>query len=127
MKNTKCPEKKFCINYKGNYCEGCSFGDEITKLHKRIDRLKKQNETLTIQRNAWALTAKALTHEWISVDERLPEVGTRVVGYDYESNVRCYFITENRWWIDGGWNTAKGWGITHWMPLPEPPKMKDGE
>lgn len=64
--------------------------------------------------------------EWISVDERLPEVGTRVVGYDYESNVRCYFITEGRWWIDEGWNTAKGWGITHWMPLPEAPKMKGG-
>lgn len=64
--------------------------------------------------------------EWISVEERLPEVGTRVVGYDYESNVRCYFITEGRWWIDDGWNTAKGWGITHWMPLPEPPKGGEG-
>lgn len=60
--------------------------------------------------------------EWISVEDRLPEVGTMVVGYDYESNVRCYFITEERWWIDDGWNTAKGWGITHWMPLPPPPK-----
>lgn len=64
--------------------------------------------------------------EWISVEERLPEVGTRVVGYDYESNVRCYFITEDRWWIDEGWNTAKGWGITHWMPLPMPPKGDEG-
>ena len=64
--------------------------------------------------------------EWISVDERLPEAGTRVVGYDYESNVRCYFITGDRWWIDDGWNTARGWGITHWMPLPKAPKMKGG-
>ena len=60
--------------------------------------------------------------EWISVEEALPENGTRVVGYDYESNVHCYFISAERWWIGNGWNTAKGWGITHWMPLPEPPK-----
>ena len=64
--------------------------------------------------------------EWISVDERLPETGTRVVGHDYEGNARCYFIYQERWWIDKGWNTAKGWGITHWMPLPEAPKMKGG-
>lgn len=113
MKNTKCPEKKFCINYKDNACEGCAFGDAITKLHKRIDRLKKQNETLTIQRNAWALTAKALTPEWISVDERLPEANGACIVCRFDGYVYKTFFS-------GTFSKT----ITHWMPLPEAPKMK---
>lgn len=60
--------------------------------------------------------------EWISVEERLPEEGTRVLGYDYMGNVVCYFVYGTRYWFEDGWNSAKGWGVTHWMPLPEPPK-----
>ena len=63
MKVKKCPSRKFCFDYKDNNCDNCEFGKEFTKLHKQIDRLKKQNETLTIQRNAWALTAKAIARE----------------------------------------------------------------
>lgn len=58
MKNRKCPNHKACWDY--GSCEDCELGKQITRLHKRIDRLKKQNETLTIQRNAWALAAKAV-------------------------------------------------------------------
>ena len=72
MKNKKCPERKICASYMGNACEGCGVGDEILKLHKRIDRLKKQNETLTIQRNAWALAAKAVKKDTVrKMQERL--------------------------------------------------------
>lgn len=60
MKNRKCPSHKACLDYDNGNCENCVFGEKIIKLHKRIDRLKKQNETLTIQRNAWALAAKAV-------------------------------------------------------------------
>lgn len=58
MKVKKCTARKHCFGYKDNNCDDCDFGNEFTKLHKRIDRLKKQNETLTIQRNAWYLTAE---------------------------------------------------------------------
>lgn len=58
MKNRKCPNHKACWDY--GSCESCELGKEITRLYKRIDRLKKQNETLTIKRNAWALAAKAV-------------------------------------------------------------------
>ena len=66
-------------------------------------------------------------HRWIPVKERLPE------------NIGLYLVIENHW-LDGSpgikiakWNTA-GWftadrksreitpRVTHWMPLPEPPK-----
>ena len=70
--------------------------------------------------------------EWISVEERLPEVcgmpvlmvavnpysQTRVVkGFtDYQCPIT--FHTNEREY-DGTW---RAWKVTHWMPLPEPPK-----
>ena len=120
MKNTKCPERKFCINYNDNACEGCAFGDAITKFHKRIERLKKQNETLTIQRNAWALTAKALAPEWISVEERLPERE----GYYLTSTIRGVIMIGAFFsYCASTDNPQFKYDVTHWMPLPEAPKM----
>lgn len=66
--------------------------------------------------------------EWISVNERLPEIPKdsdciTVLGYNGE--IHDYIIdSENRWWDDDGWSTPSGFGITHWMPLPQPPQMK---
>lgn len=138
MKNTKCPIRKRCFDY-GN-CVNCDLGDTFSKLHKRIDRLKKQNETLTIQRNAWALTAKNLVSQWISVEERLPEIkehhcsdtvlvclSNGTIGFDHlEEN--CFggvlFSCEkpSPFGEDEEWDER--WEVTHWMLLPEAPKMK---
>jgi hypothetical protein len=80
---------------------------------------------------------------WISVGERLPDgdclpmnclvaakVGDRVVvdwatrgiGWGYLSQK-----AEAYWEILHDWDEGEGCEITHWMPLPEPPKMKGGE
>lgn len=57
--------------------------------------------------------------EWISVKERLPEEQQRVI-------VRCERIgTSVGWILWGEWMTDIGPSagkITHWMPLPDPPK-----
>lgn len=65
--------------------------------------------------------------EWISVDERLPEKN----GY-YLVYTKYGYIEVERYktWddddLDGGyWWEFEGL-VTHWMPLPEPPKMKGG-
>lgn len=75
--------------------------------------------------------------EWISVEERLPQpsekcvvalkvgnetkidLGERVPCYDYRTKERYY-----EWEITYDWDEGEGCEITHWMPLPEPPKMK---
>jgi hypothetical protein len=77
--------------------------------------------------------------EWISVDERLPEpnehclvaakvgermvvdLGERVWCFDYRTMEHSY-----AWSIMNDWDEGEGCEITHWMPLPEPPKMKGG-
>lgn len=69
---------------------------------------------------------------WISVDERLPTddeihdeygelVPFLVVERDTQYPYRAFY--DGTIWGDG---LMKIKGITHWMPLPEPPKMKGG-
>ena len=71
--------------------------------------------------------AKAYEHgvedgkpKWIPVSERLPEVGEFVlVASVTNPNIH---INLNRIGRDGYW-FYMAFGITHWMPLPEPPEL----
>ena len=59
--------------------------------------------------------------KWISVKDRLPE-------YDYDVIVAfdkfAVYMGEciNGRWVLNGHNTPAFQKITHWMPLPDPPK-----
>lgn len=60
---------------------------------------------------------------WISVDERLPEDGKNVLVH--VTNPAVWWNVDVDWRTEGGWavNADSDWHIvTHWMPLPEPPK-----
>ena len=67
--------------------------------------------------------------EWISVEDRLPDEDGEYLTWDG----LIYFLI----WFNaslGLWNVAEGGDtstairdVTHWMPLPEAPKMKGGE
>ena len=66
---------------------------------------------------------------WISVEERLPKVDTDVLVITANGSfkvARCNIYHNGTLVL---WMTNDGLGeraITHWMPLPEPPKMKGG-
>ena len=79
--------------------------------------------------------------KWIPVTERLPDIGDTylvVVKYKYDwekeynidTDVAMFYPYDNPdAYIDNRWNTYIDWDegqqyihITHWMPLPEPPK-----
>ena len=136
MKNTKCPNKRLCWGYMNGGCDTCSAGAEVNRIYKRIDRLKKQNETLTIQRNAWALTAKAISNKWIKADEKLPQDGETVLVWfeyfrygDYNCPFQMYGLSHT---FRGEWsgivNDTTGWKdlkIIAWQPLPEPPQYNE--
>ena len=71
---------------------------------------------------AHLMAAKALRNGWIPVTERLPEKDVKVLTfgvYGFSVNYRDRF--------SGKWRGVNGkpqW-LTHWMPLPEPPKEED--
>ena len=63
--------------------------------------------------------------KWISVEERLPNIDAEVLIYADEGlyDVAQYSGGERFWTLERNpdcWVTASG--VTHWMPLPEPPK-----
>lgn len=61
--------------------------------------------------------------EWISVANRLPDEETRVLVYI--NSERSYTKIDTDRLKEGKWVR---WykDVTHWMPLPEPPRMKGG-
>ena len=64
---------------------------------------------------------------WIDIKDALPEIGQEVLVYRGNCrgnlmNVYTY-LGDDMWEDDYGyWQHADGEGITHWMPLPEPPR-----
>ncbi len=63
--------------------------------------------------------------QWISVDERLPDKeGTYLTYTDKNKmlfDVFCIYPSHGtKFWVGGNGE------VTHWMPLPEAPKMKGG-
>lgn len=62
--------------------------------------------------------------EWISVDERLPLYGELVLVSSMDKITK-----KHQWFYIASYNKERDWWdgasfgqVTHWMPLPEPPK-----
>ena len=72
------------------------------------------------------LIANGVTvQEWISVDERLPDDNDRVIAFrPNESETSAY-----KYCVMWGWSVKVSLkqhrGITHWMPLPLAPEVKN--
>ncbi len=77
--------------------------------------------------------------EWINVKDSLPKDGQDCLVYHWEDshitvgyfesyNVRYYIEADgSKFYTNHGWETEIPWaqkgGVTHWMPLPEPPEL----
>ena len=99
-------------------CAACEFEyNGSCDLH----RLPGQCHNATAVAEAFYNAEYRKQSEWISVDERLPEMHEDVLclcGRSVEIDFMC---------SDDTWCGVHNKPITHWMPLPEPPKMKCGE
>ena len=71
---------------------------------------------------------EAAQPKWISVEERLPDDRGNFITKIHCDNgdwieVNTFDYMEKEWWHDAVNCTAKATDfVTHWMPLPEPPK-----
>lgn len=75
-----------------------------------------------------AVEAGYSKQEWISVDERLPTSGALVLVSSMDKITKKHgwfylasYDKERKWWSGASFGR-----VTHWMPLPEAPKMKGG-
>lgn len=72
-----------------------------------------------------------MASRWIPVSEKLPEDYIIVLGTGGKSVCECRHSTPRKFdYACTGWHTVDGFcmkHVTHWMPMPEPPEVKDGE
>lgn len=73
---------------------------------------------------------RADAQRWISVEERLPEVDKCYGGYEYSAELlvydglrrrTAYYCHTSGVWYDSRYEDDT-FEVTHWTPLPEPPK-----
>lgn len=64
---------------------------------------------------------EAKVQKWISVEERLPEDGETALTYKNGIVEVQVYEKKRNGWIKGNWFWSMA-TVSHWMPLPEPPK-----
>ena len=101
-----------CLPCKNEYCGRCTGGFDLGRCTAALNTA-----------GAIYNTGYRKQSGWISVDERLPErQGTYLVhtvkGAIKFGEFRSYLANDE---------PQFDYFVTHWMPLPEPPKMKGGE
>ncbi len=114
-----------------NTCDMIHDGSCSDTLMKQaadaIEELSRENESLAKSVNE---ASEILRKRWIPVTERLPDIGGRVLCM---CRANIYEVMKRR--TDNKWvqatNTVSvvymSGFVTHWMPLPQPPKAEEGE
>lgn len=107
----------------GEPCDRCPVVSDqncVNVMHKRaadlIERLTAENAAL-----------REKVPQWISVEERRPEPGKRVLATDGVFVGEAYRTSADTWRrYDGiAMRDCLGSIVTHWMPLPDAPEEGD--
>ena len=110
----KCSHEKVLFSIDDNPMGKCSacyapviMQDYLAFLKAEIDKLKDQHQSHP--------------NQWIAVEDRLPENSNEVLAFcGFESQAWEFWLCA---YIDGGWfSGTDSINVTHWCPLPEPPK-----
>ena len=57
--------------------------------------------------------------EWISVDDKMPEIANHVIVFSPLHGVCTGYFYDGKWTIDYAHIATT---VTHWQPLPDPPE-----
>ena len=134
-----CSESPICengTNLAGLYCANKDAAELIEHLTAENEDLRKEIEwkdmviALAQRKQAEAEAERDALREkqrWISVDDRHPKPGTRVLATDGVFVGEAYRTSADTWRrYDGiAMRDCIGSVVTHWMPLPEAPKFAD--
>ena len=96
-----CPYDKY-----GNGCKDTLNRDALAYIH-------------LLENHIGELTERVAQPRWISVEERLPEENGKYIVCTAKGSVYCTKFSID---VCGIFHTDMYTHISHWMPLPEPPK-----
>ena len=117
-----------CIAFHDGSCEAepvCMY-ELMDKAADAIEELLAERDEVNADSWKTAFEVERDEHRWIPVEERLPLYGQDVLAVrTYGDGEKCQEVlmahvavwneeTGEKWW--------NATNITHWMPLPEPPK-----
>ena len=102
-----------------NYYRNCHYNDSsTTEEYKLAQAINDVLPTL-----AQVIANGVTVQKWISVKDGLPEKWQNVLVVRTDGAFRLDFIGSLDVWYDDV--NFVGYPVTHWMPLPEPPKEDD--
>ena len=108
-----------CICFHDGCCEAeptCMY-ELMRKAADAIEELSRAQELWIEQERKMLLKS---IPRWISAAERLPEDGQWVLVWGHGQHIPIMMFRESGAWIDDQFEFHSN--VTHWMPLPEPPK-----
>ena len=98
------------------------FMDELPEEHPWKGNIKGLVDKLIANGVTFA-TDNNVGGKWISVKERLPENEKCVLVYSQDGGVaEGKYNARFKEWVQFRWNVTELKNVTHWMPLPKPPK-----
>ncbi|MDQ9244144.1 ead/Ea22-like family protein [Escherichia marmotae] len=101
---------------------------ELEAAKKRIAELEAEPVSQTYKLNELSGNSPVTPDGWISCSERMPEIRQTVIGWNGYAVRQCVYTRNEYAKTQKGreprFETLTGiWhGVTHWMPLPEPPQ-----
>ena len=112
-------DETYIYHFSRDYLQNIMFAaaDAIEKLQKAVMRLEDESGILD------ELPMYQQPVGWIPVTERLPDENDRYLTVSIEPWFGTTLVDTMRWsgvWMYDGRQTEAT--VTHWMPLPEPPK-----
>lgn len=95
----------------------------MTKEEKKESRCYRCGETAILICDGCkeCLGMNDAQNEWIDVNDRLPKEGVNVMAYTVSEFYEVMHY-EDGYWIDLDFTMIKPIYVTHWQPLPKPPK-----
>ena len=105
------------------------FAERISQAADAIEELSHSKDMVFVDENGRVVIK--FFPKWIPVTERLPEhaygEGDSVLTVSSLGSMRVLYFDGGNWCYPTGeaLTTARKYPITHWMPLPEPPKESE--
>ena len=109
---------RICASTFTESCEECSHSNEHGDCYNGLKR--SAADAIEELQNRLEQALYMPLPKWIPVKERLPENDKTVLVWNRRNSREYFDVYDHGRWIIFEWED-----ITHWMPLPEPPK--DGE
>ena len=113
-------------------CPYCGGDAEVYETIKGYTVMCSNGECVELQTSDWTMS-KAVSlwntrtpqSEWISVDDRLPSEDVPVICYsnDIVTGWQVVLFVSDSFWMESSTGAPYPAIVTHWMPLPAPPKQ----